>query len=278
MLSELNALTPLSIFVDDERTSLFLVLLLFLRGRVTRLLRKLNLIMVYHAASALLWVVRVGRQLVEAVSLMIGLDIGVHAANFICSFGVGFDIVLFEVHFDWPVDDDKHVDVQIAHGVCEKLHPTIPEVPRENTKHDTENEEEVYDLPAAVGDLACIRNFLISQAEAAHSQGNHELDVVEDEEAECNDDGPEVRIDLMLAGVLLEDAVQARISLHVDVVGAAEGHKAGDHDDEEEEQVEGGALVVALAAENEFFEAAPARVRLCRSHVCQLAQPENKHS
>ena len=57
MLSELNAIALLVIFIDDETTSLFLVLLLFLRVRVTRLLLKLNLIMVDDGASTLLWVV-----------------------------------------------------------------------------------------------------------------------------------------------------------------------------------------------------------------------------
>ena len=57
MLSELNAIALLVVFIDDETTSLFLVLLLILWVRVTRLLLKLNLIMVDHGASALLWVV-----------------------------------------------------------------------------------------------------------------------------------------------------------------------------------------------------------------------------
>ena len=64
----------------------------------------------------------------------------------------------------------------------------------------------------------------------------------------------------------------------MNVVGAAEGHEAGDHDDEEEKEVEGGALVVALAAEHESFKAAPARIRLAWPHICQLAQPKHKHS
>ena len=57
MLSELNAIALLVVFIDDETTSLFLVLLLILWVRVTRLLLKFNLIMVDHGASALLWVV-----------------------------------------------------------------------------------------------------------------------------------------------------------------------------------------------------------------------------
>ena len=138
---------------------------------------------------------------------MIWLDVGMSATNFICMAVLGVDIVLFEVHFDWPVDNDKHVDVQVAHCVREQLNSSIPEVPREHPKHDAENEEEVNNLPAAVSDFARSRNFLISQAEAAHSHGNHELDVIEDEEAECDDDGPEVGVDLSLTSDLIEDAV-----------------------------------------------------------------------
>ena len=129
------------------------------------------------------------------------------ATNFICKAVLGVDIVLFEVHFDWPVDNDKHVDVQVAHCVREQLNSSIPEVPREHPKDDAENEEEVNNLPAAVSDFARSRNFLISQAEAAHSHGNHELDVTKDEKAERDDDRPEVGVDLSLTSDLIEDAV-----------------------------------------------------------------------
>ena len=138
---------------------------------------------------------------------MIWLDVGMSATNFICKAVLGVDIVLFEVHFDWPVDNDKHVDVQVAHCVREQLNSSIPEVPREYSKHDAENEEEVNNLSATVSDFACTRNFLISQADAAHSHGNHELNIVEDEEAECDDDGPKVGINLSLTSDLIENAV-----------------------------------------------------------------------
>ena len=148
-------------------------------------------------------------------------------------------------------------------------------MPRKNPKNDAKDEEEVDYLTAAIGHFAGRWDAFVAQPSAAHGRCDHELCIVEDKQAEGDDYGPEVCLNSTFA-IDIKCAVEGGVALHVDVVGAAEGQEAGDHDDVEEREVDGRALVIALTAEHKLAQAAPAGIGLLGPGVGQLAQPEHK--
>ena len=135
--------------------------------------------MIRRTASSFVFLARI--ELVKALRAVISLLVTILASCSIFIFMylvLLIDIVLLEVDFDWPVDDHKHVDVQVDDCDGEKLNAAISKVPREHTKQYAENEEEVDDLAGTVGDFAGAWDSFVSQAHAAHGRRNQELHVV----------------------------------------------------------------------------------------------------
>lgn len=112
---------------------------------------------------------------VDALSSMLAIR---HGGS--CLF-VLIRLVLNEEHFDGPVHNDEHVDVQIDDCVRKQLEATIPEMSRKDTEDDAKDEEKVYHMACAVRHLASGGDLLVPHSVAANAQSNRELTVVPDE-------------------------------------------------------------------------------------------------
>ena len=101
----------------------------------------------------------------------------------------------------------------------------------EHTKDDAKDEEKVDDLPSDEADSARLVDFLVAQTGASHTHSESKLDVVDNHDDECHNDGPKVLVSSHLISALVGEATcNTRITLHIDVVSAAKHHKVDDED------------------------------------------------
>ena len=127
---------------------------------------------------------------------------------------------------------------------------------REDTEQNAEYEEEVYDVARGEGDFSCFRYLLVPHTSAPHTHCHRKLAIVDDEDADCDDDGSQEDVHGLFT-VEVEAAGQAWITSHVQVVETIEDHDVYDENYKECAQVGDGALVDTLATEDDPLEAAP---------------------
>ena len=145
-------------------------------------------------------------------------------------------------------------------------------MPWEDTEQNAENEEEVYDMASCEGDFSCFRYIFVSQTNASHAQRHRKLAIVNDQNADRDDDRSQEYIHCLFT-IEVEAASQAWIASYVQVIETVEDHEVYDENHKEYAQVGDGTLVHTLAAENNPLEAAPGLRYLLWPEPCKFPQP-----
>ena len=149
---------------------------------------------------------------------------------------------------------------------------------RIDAEQNAEDEEEVDYLAGKEADFPRSDKLFIAHPQAADTHGKEVLDVVEDQEKNCDDYRSEEVVRSLWLTFQIEASRQTWITLYVDVVVAIKHHEIGHQNEEEDEQVDLGALVDSLASEDCPLDAAPVSWYTSRSEGCEFTQPVNQET